>query len=284
MAPSEDIGPLVTIEWLHEHLTAPGLVVIDVRSNPGEPDEGRDRFLEEHIPGARYLNVDLDLSAPAERHGGRRPLPDLATVGEKLRLVGIGMESTIVVYDVATGSAAARAWWLLEYLGLSGVKVLNGGYTAWTAASNPTATGPEPPVVPGNFDPMPQLDRVVGLERVLEMSKRRPAGLLVVDARKPAAFAGNADSGSGHIPSAINLPASELLDASGRMQGPTELRQRLAPLSEAQAVVAYCGSGMSACSLLLAMSAAHLDTGLLYPGGWSDWRSYPDMPIARRSE
>lgn len=283
-------GPLVDVTWLQEHLTEPATVIFDTRFVLTEPDTGRKQYLEGHIPGAIYLDLKGDLSSPPGQGGGRHPLPDPEVLAGKLRRAGVSYDSNIVVYDSGTGQYAARAWWVLEFLGLDRVAVLDGGYTAWVQAGGPVATGSEDmdtQRTPGNFQPHPRTERVRDRDAIRAWVERRPAGSYLVDARAPERYRGEVepyDPIAGHIPGAINMDHNQFIGPDGRWRSPAELAQIFERLSQAEEITVYCGSGVSACANLFAMRLAGLNNTYLYPGSWSDWCQQPNPPVATGDE
>ncbi|RRO14841.1 sulfurtransferase [Saccharopolyspora rhizosphaerae] len=279
--------PLISTDDLMAALRAdPHPTVLDVRwSLLGPP--GRGDYLEGHVPGAVFVDLDAEL-ASEPGPGGRHPLPDPAALQEVLRRAGVDADRPVVVYDADNGSAAARAWWLLRWAGHRSVAVLDGGYAAWTAEGKPTSTE-----VPGSGDggfrvragamPVIDADQAATLAR---------EGVLL-DARAPERYRGEVepvDPRAGHVPGARNAPFSEHVGESGRWRSPTELAERFASLgvTSCEAVGAYCGSGVTACSVLLALEHAGLtdarNPAALYAGSWSHWSADPARPAATGSE
>lgn len=271
---------LITVEALRSRLGEAGLVVFDCRFVLGKPHAGREAYLDGHIPGAFYLELEQDLSGPRQAHGGRHPLPDPAELADKLGAAGVTDGVQVVVYD-AGGGMAQRAWWLIRYLGLDSVSVLDGGFPAWQAAGGPvTAELPQPR--PAQFPLRVRREWVVPVEEVRAVASGLKPGLLV-DARARARFRGDVepiDPVAGHIPGARNAPWEEGVDSDGRWKGPEAQRDRFRFVQDPRQVIAYCGSGVTACANLFAMALAGLDGARLYPGSWSDWISYPEHPVA----
>jgi thiosulfate/3-mercaptopyruvate sulfurtransferase len=277
-------GPLVSVEWLRERLGEPGLVVVDCRYRLGKPGAGELLWRESHIPGAAFLDVDRDLAgAPGER--GRHPLPDPADFEAAARRAGIGPGTAVIAYDEAAEGGAARLWWLLRHFGHTEVTVLDGGLRAWREAGGPMRGGEEE-IEPGSFRARPREDDTASIE---ELAAAGPP--LLLDARAPERYRGETepiDSVAGHIPGAHNLPFVEVAP-DGRFLPPAELRARLeaAGAGPDAHFVAYCGSGVTACVLVLAAEVAGLEGARLYPGSWSEWsrRELPaeggDPPAAR---
>jgi thiosulfate/3-mercaptopyruvate sulfurtransferase len=251
--------------------------VLDVRWELGGPP-GRPQYLEGHIPGAAFVDLDASLSGPPG-DGGRHPMPSADVFGGAMRTAGVSGDRAVVVYDAGNAMAAARCWWLLRYFGHAQVFVLNGGFSGWRAAGRAIERGAVA-IEPGDFVPhpggMPLLD-AAGAARVAD------AGLLL-DARAPERFRGEVepiDPVAGHIPGAVNLPAGSLVDAAGRFLPAGALRERFAAagVRERVEVGAYCGSGVSAAQEVLALSVAGFSAGL-YVGSWSDWIRDPSRPVA----
>jgi len=253
-------GPLVRAAWLREHLGDPDVVVVDSRFVLGRPGAAEVAWLEGHIPGAPFLDVDRDLaSEPGER--GRHPLPEQAQFEAAARRAGIDARSRVVAYDEAGEGGAARLWWLLRHFGHEDVAVLDGGLRAWRAEGGPLRPGAEE-VEPGDFTARPRANDTVSAE---DIQRERPR---LLDARAPERYRGETepiDAVAGHIPGALNAPFAEVAP-EGRFPPAERLVQRLGT----EPFVAYCGSGVTACVLVLAGELAGVQ-GRLYPGSWSEW-------------
>ncbi len=275
MAPT---SPLIAPEDLVGRLDDPGLRLLDVRWWLTEPGRGHRDYLAGHLPGAVWVDLDTDLTAPTGP--GRHPLPDPAVFAARMAALGVDDALDVVAYDDVGGTIAARIWWMLEDLGHRSVRVLDGGYTAWAAAGLPvTSVVPEAPA-PGRLALADHWTRVIDRERLVE----RLGGVAVVDARAPERYRGDTepvDPYPGHIPTAVNLPLPGNLDAGGRFLDAARLRERFAALGDP--VVVACGSGVNACHNALAMRIAGLPDPLLYEGSYSDW-SRAGMPVATGDE
>ena len=273
---------LATVEWLAEHLSHPLVVVADCRFDLAQPGAGALHYRQGHIPGAVYLDLEADLSGPKQTHGGRHPLPDIQAFSRKLGAAGIDAEVTVVAYDAQQDSNAARLWWMLRYLGHGRVKVLDGGWTAWVGGGHPV-TAALPVAVPRAFVPRVRPELLVELEDL--HGRQRRGGVRLIDSRAPERYRGEVeplDPVAGHIPGAANLPWTENVDKQGKLKPVRALAERFGILrgDEAPPVV-YCGSGVTACVNLLAMEEAGIGGAALYLGGWSDWCSYPQNPVAK---
>jgi thiosulfate/3-mercaptopyruvate sulfurtransferase len=273
----------VTASWLREQLGDPGLRVVDCRYKLGEPGAGELLWREGHIPGAAYLDVDRDLAGPPGDRG-RHPLPDADAFAAAARRAGIGEGTLVVTYDAAAEGGAARLWWLLRHFGHAEVTVLNGGLRGWREEGGDLRAGPEQ-TEPGDFEPKPPAEEpatadelsaagpVSGGARTAE--ERAVASPVLLDARAPERYRGEVepiDSVAGHIPGAVNLPFAGLAP-EGRFLPPEELRARFeaAGVRSGDDAVAYCGSGVTACILVLAAEVAGIGPARLYPGSWSEW-------------
>lgn len=277
---------LVDAATLAGHLNDPAWCIVDCRHQLADPAAGEAAYAAGHLPGAVFLHLDRDLSAPPDGHNGRHPLPDRAALAVRLAACGIGPQTQVVAYDDAGGMIAARLWWLLRWLGHERVALLDGGIAAWTAIGGALDTARPHPAA-ASF--APGSPRVALLARDA-LQARLAAGdpdLLLLDARAPDRFRGEnetLDPVGGHIPGARNRFFRDNLDPDGCFREPAELRREfLAILAghSPEQVVAYCGSGVSACVNLLAMEVAGLPGARLYPGSWSEWCAQPGAPVAR---
>lgn len=258
--------------------------LLDCRFDLADTAAGRAAWAAGHLPGAIYAHLDDDLSGPKRgadgRFRGRHPLPDHEQLAATLGAWGIGPGTAVVAYDGQGGMYAARAWWLLRWLGHADVAVLDGGLGAWTGEGGAVDTAP--PVVapvapyPSTTAALPTLDAD---------SVRAGLGRLrLVDARAPERFRGEAeplDRVAGHVPGAANRFFKDNLAPDGRFKAPEILRTEWAALAAGGALVHYCGSGVTACHNLLAAAHAGLGDGSLYPGSWSEWCDDTERPCAR---
>lgn len=270
---------LVSAQWLAEHLQDPQVAIADCRFSLADPQLGRHSYETAHIPGAHYFDLNQDLSSPVQVHGGRHPLPNLATLAQKLAELGINSadpqgSKLIVAYDDSRFAFAARFWWLLKYLGYDRVALLDGGFQAWQQMGYPVTNEISAPAI-GHFVPQPHFDRVVDIDWV-RAHKDLPV-VVLVDAREAERYRGERepiDPIAGHIPGAVNYPWQGVTDERGYGRSPQEQQQRWADLNNAEEIIVYCGSGVTACVNLWSMEVAGLPPGKLYVGSWSDWCSY----------
>jgi thiosulfate/3-mercaptopyruvate sulfurtransferase len=249
--------------------TVDDLVVIDCRFDLTAPTLGLTQYLEDHIPGAHYLHLNDDLSGPViPNQTGRHPLPSRDLLSHKLGRIGIQSGTQVVAYDQNHGAFAARIWWLLRWLGHESVQVLNGGYDDWRAQDQPT-TQDLPAPQPAPFVLQPPLTQVVRQPDWNDPNTR------LIDVRDPARFRGDhepIDPIAGHIPGAMNLPFLDNLE-NGRFKNATDLTKQFtsAGLGDALSLVCYCGSGVTATQMILALLEAGYPEPALYPGSWSEW-------------
>lgn len=270
---------------------APPLCIVDCRFDLANPQAGRRAYEAGHIPGARFADLNLDLSAPIGPTTGRHPLPEPAAFGTSLFRWGVTPDSQVVAYDAANSSFAARLWWLLRWVGHRRVAVLDGGYQAWCAAGGAPEYGVLSPAsgavegalegIVGRAGAAPTVDTPT-LATALHAPDR-----LIVDARAAERYAGATepiDSVAGHIPGAVNHPFSQNLAADGTFLPAAELRRRWLERLDgrnAEQVIAMCGSGVTACHNLLSLEIAGLPGAALYPGSWSEWIRDARRPVAR---
>lgn len=262
-------GPLVSGATLAEHLDR--VRVVDVRWYL-DGRSGLAAYESGHLPGAVWLDIDADLSAPATREDGRHPLATPEQFAAALGRAGIAAGMPVVAYDDAGGSVAARLWWMLHVLG-EPVAVLDGGIDAWPGA----LTTDRPEITPVRREPQPwPADRFVSADQVAASG-----AAAIFDARTAERYARGdpaIDPRPGHIPGARSAPWGGNLDADGRFRAPQELRDRFAA-ARGRPAIAYCGSGVTACHDLLTMELAGITDTALYPGSWSQWGADETRPV-----
>ncbi len=276
-------GPLVAASELIGRLSEARLRVVDARFELADPAAGKALYAAGHVPGAVHLDLDEDLAAPPGP-GGRHPLPDPEVLARRLAELGIGDEHEVVVYDQTGTMYAARAWWLLRYLGHERVRFLDGGLGAYLAEGGPL-TGVVPEHRPASFTARPRPGMVALAEELL--ARGSDPRLVLLDARAPERYRGEVeplDAVAGHVPGALNRPYSASSGERGLLS-PGALREvhRLDRLPAGADVVAYCGSGVSAAHLVLALEVAGVPGARLYPGSWSEW-SRRGLPAATGDE
>ncbi len=251
------------------------LVIVDCRFSLADPQLGYRQYLQGHIPGAYYLDLNQDLASPVQRHGGRHPLPDIEVLSAKLSQMGVTAQTLFVAYDDSRFAFASRLWWLLKYMGHAHIAVLDGGFAAYEATGLPISTD-VPQGFAGKFIPKIQSHLTVDIREV-QQKQSTPAAALI-DSREADRYRGDRepiDPIAGHIPGALNYPWQEVTDAQGRLRSPQDLKAYWSDLETVEDIVVYCGSGVTACVNLLALETAGISTAKLYVGSWSDWCSYP---------
>ena len=266
---------LVDGRWLSSQLDNSQIVIVDCRFNLAEPHWGEEQHRQSHIQGAYYLNLDRDLSSKVQRHGGRHPLPEIDVFAQKLARMGIVKDETLVVaYDDSRFAFAARLWWLLRYLGHEKVAVLDGGWQEWLKHDYPVSN-----LIPedktGKFTPQPNSEWLVDRDTVKSAQNKKD--VVIVDSRDRDRYLGirePIDPIAGSIEGAVNSPWKQVSKESGYLK-PVEAQQQLwEDYRDADEIIVYCGSGVTACVNLLSLSIAGRENTKLYPGGWSDWCSY----------
>lgn len=273
---------LITVREL-QALRAAGapLVLLDCGFDLVDTDAGEEAYEARHIPGALYAHLDRDLSGAKTGTNGRHPLPPRAEFAARAGAWGVAPGVQVVAYDAQGGPYAARAWWLLRWLGHDAVAVLDGGLPAWLDARLPLAHGVE--AAPGGSAyPAPPAPAMPTIEADALLARLGRVRLL--DARNGERFRGEMeplDPVAGHIPGATLRFFKDNLQLDGRFKPAAVLRAEFDALGDAPAQVVHaCGSGVTACHNLLAMAHAGLEGSLLYPGSWSEWCADPARPVA----
>lgn len=280
---------LVSVADLAAHLNDAGWIVCDCRHDLAQYEFGRGAYAAGHIPGARFMHLDEDLSGPKTGVNGRHPLPHPVTFTLRLAALGIDNGKQVVAYDNAGGVYASRLWWMLRWVGHRNVAVLDGGFDAWVKAGQPVSNQP-PAIKASTFTPNPNPQLMVDTRAVAANLNGKLFD--VIDARSPDRFRGEnetLDPVAGHIPGAVNRFFKSNLREDGSFKPAAALTQEFAALLngrgsgpiDAAKIVHQCGSGVTACHNLLAMEIAGLSGSRLYPGSWSEWVSDRARPVAR---
>lgn len=277
---------LISVETLAQHLNDSQWIICDCRHDLVDTEAGRRANRESHIPGARFVHLDEDLSAPKTGRNGRHPLPDPDKLTQRLGALGIDGAKQVIAYDASGGCYAARLWWILRWLGHEAAAVLDGGWDAWLKAAHPI-TDRLPVIKAARFTMRVRNEAALDAGSILaDLGKPGP---LLLDARSQDRYRGEnetLDPVAAHIPGAVNRFFKLNLDAAGGFKPPAALRQEflaaLGPIPPSD-VIHYCGSGVTACHNLLAMEIAGLAGSCLYPGSWSEWIADPSRPVAPRS-
>ena len=262
----------------------PGWTVIDCRFDLADPKAGHRDYLAEHVPGAVFLDLDEDLAGPVTPKTGRHPLPDPGELADKLGALGIRRDHKLVVYDANHGGIAARAWWLLRWLGQEDVFLLDGGLAHWKALQLPLQSGA---VTRKRTHYRPTIRH--GL--VIETDELEAAGddidsLRLLDARDAARFRGEQepiDPVAGHVPGAVSVPFSDFVREDGTWRALEERERRLDEALGGDRDTPWCvmcGSGVTACHLAISALEAGFREPRLYVGSWSEWIREPRRPVA----
>ena len=273
MTPRSDV--LIDAVRLPQALAA-GAQLLDVRWNLGEePGAGHRAFLDGHLPGARFLDLEHVLTGPlTDPRQGRHPLPDAARLETGLGALGIDASRPVVMYDVPGSFAAGRAWWVLRWAGRD-VRVLDGGLTVWVAAGGSLEAGEPAPSVPTT------LHLVTGSLPTIDADGAAGFDGVLIDVRAPERYRGDVeplDRVAGHIPGAVNRPVAGFWDAAGRLPAAATL-DALLDLPTNAPVAVYCGSGVSAAQAVLALASLGIEAALYAPS-WSGWSSDESRPVA----
>jgi thiosulfate/3-mercaptopyruvate sulfurtransferase len=276
---------LISAAQLEPHVADPDWLVVDCRFELGKPDVGERAYASGHIPHAIYAHLDRDLAAPITPASGRHPLPQPQALAAKLASWGMTPATQVVAYDADNAAYASRLWWLLRWIGHEAVAVLDGGFKAWTVSGLPTTTD-VPRRSPGHFVARPNRDMWYDAREVAE--RVRSSDWRLLDARAPERFAGTVepiDPVAGHVPGARNHPFATNLGSDGRFAPVPQLRERFeqsqAGVGDDRTIV-MCGSGVTACNLLLAMEHAGKHGARLYAGSWSEWIREPSRGVEKQ--
>ena len=275
--------PIITSTELSEIFHQENLVIFDARTGKN----ARENYLQNHIKGSRFIDLDKDLAEIGEdaAFGGRHPLPKISKFAETLQNLGISEDSHIIVYDLANGgNAAARCWWMLRAFGLEKVQVLSGGFQSTVKSGISTNSGEEifkktSFILRENWSlPTSTLENVE--QEIAENSAT------VIDVRDAYRYRGESepiDLVAGHIPGAINIPFSENLDENGEFLSPEILKEKYQQLlnDKPEKLIIHCGSGVTACHTILALDYAGFPIPNLYVGSWSEWSRREGKEIAR---
>jgi thiosulfate/3-mercaptopyruvate sulfurtransferase len=275
---------LVSVEQLATHLNDTDWVVCDCRHDLANYELGRRAYQHTHIPGARFLHLDEDLSGPKTGTNGRHPLPHPRSFALRLGALGIDSTKQVVAYDASGGYYAARLWWMLRWVGHTRAAVLDGGWDAWKASGLPV-TPDQPCIQPAAY--AVRLRSELAVDAAFVVAHLTENTTTVLDARSPDRFRGEnetLDPIGGHIPGARNRFFKLNLETDGRFKKPDALKEAFETVlgdESPSRVVHQCGSGVTACHNLLAMEHAGLSGSHLYPGSWSEWISDRSRPVAR---
>jgi thiosulfate/3-mercaptopyruvate sulfurtransferase len=275
---------LISVQDLQISLQNPGddTVIFDCRFDLSNPLIGNQQYLDGHIPGAIYVDLEKDLSGPKNPLQGRHPLPSSSDWANTRARLGISENTHVILYDLQENTYSARMWWMLKAVGHQSIQILDGGFTAWLQHGGMIASGPS--LKPSSLLNLP----IIEYKGLIQMSDvqhniTNPC-FQILDARAMGRFTGETeplDPVAGHIPGAMNRPYKNNLNDNHLFKTESELADEFSKISFApNQVVHSCGSGVTACHNLLAMEIAGLNGSLLYAGSWSEWCNHPQNPIA----
>lgn len=250
-----------------------GAVVVDCRFSLADEAEGERLYQEGHVPGAYYLHLERDMSGPVMAHGGRHPLPDPGRFAATLATCGIEPDTDVIAYDDSRFAFAARLWWLMRSIGYRPPRLLQGGYQAYLAAGGRPVTDIPSRATPGSIQ-SPTFSGCCDIRELVELQDR---GAILVDSREERRYCGieePIDPVAGHIPGALNRPWQNVTNDAGHLQQLQGLRHHWGDVLDAELLVVYCGSGVTACVNLYSLYVMGRDDAILYAGSWSDWCSY----------
>ncbi|MEM1112110.1 MAG: sulfurtransferase [Pseudomonadota bacterium] len=264
---------IIAASEIPQHIAQKDTVILDCRFSLADPGAGRALYDAGHIPGAHYMDLNRDLSAPVAEHGGRHPLPAPETFAATLAAVGIGLQTPVIAYDDSRLAFASRLWWMMRSLGYRPPVLLNGGYAAWLASGGePQATTPR--ATPA---PPPEALSWAGLVDIEGLRALQREGATLVDSREEGRYQGleePMDPVAGHIPGALNRPWQGVTRDDGYVAEDEAQRAHWGELAQRAPLIVYCGSGVTACVNLLSLASVGRDDAILYGGSWSDWCSY----------
>jgi len=274
---------LISTADLAARIADPAVVIVDVRHDLMQPEHwGESQYRVAHLPGAAFVHLDRDLSAPKTGRNGRHPLPPPEAASALFGRLGIGAGTQVVAYDQHNAMFASRLWWMLRWLGHDTVAVLDGGYDKWTREGRPTSTDVTPR--PHARFAIGRVLPTAGVQDVLDSLPHKSR--FVVDARAPERFRGEVepmDPVAGHVPGAHSHPYAKNLNPDQTFRTPAQLHAAFAEMlgpTPPDRVVHMCGSGVTSCHNILAMELAGYGLTTLYPGSWSEWCADPARPVA----
>lgn len=272
---------IVTPKWLKENLQNEKLVLVDCRFSLMDKEYGKRSYEESHIKGAVRVDVETELSSPVKKHGGRHPLPNVEELKITFENIGISNDSIVVAYDEGDLSGSARLWWILKYLGHDKVYVLNGGINVFAEIGGETNSA-KIEIKKRKFEVNPNENMRVNMEYVRERLNKE--NIAIVDCRENIRYLGEfepVDKKAGHIPGALNYFWMDILNKNEdrlTIKSKKSLEEYFNKLKDFKEVIIYCGSGITASLVSLALTEADIEHKL-YTGSFSDWISYEENGI-----
>ena len=276
---------IISSENLNNILNDKDIIIFDCRFDLMEKNLGYDKYLESHICGAHYINLELDLSSEVTNNSGRHPLQTIKKFTDILNNFGINNNSQVVVYDDENSSMAARLWWMLKLVGIKKCAVLDGGFKSWTknkfSVDNLIPKNKAKENIEYAYNSNYLID-TMSLKKMLLDSD----SMYLVDARDKERFLGRIepiDKKAGHIPGAINMPFKNNLNQNGTFKNTLDLKKNFTSIesNNSKAIINMCGSGVTACHNFLAMEHCGIKKLKIYVGSWSAWSSYEDADIEK---
>jgi thiosulfate/3-mercaptopyruvate sulfurtransferase len=273
---------IVETDWLADHLSSPDLIILDGSWHlPTANRDPKKEYLDEHIPGALFFDID-DFSD--EKSSLPHMLPSTVKFASRMKKMGIGDGSRIVVYDSTGIFSAARVWWTFRAMGHRDVAVLNGGLRKWNAEGRPLEDGPPPKRSERHYSPLQNTEIIRDLEDMKALLKKN--GVQIVDARPAGRFDGSEPEPrpglrQGHIPGSKNIPSQQLLNSDGTYKSPEEIAKLFkgVGIDVSKPVVTTCGSGVTASMLALALAVVGQTNAAVYDGSWAEWGQENGLPI-----
>lgn len=276
---------LIEADELAAKLGQPNLVIFDASMHlPGANRDAIKEYQEKHIPGAMFFSIK-ELSDPNSTLS--HTMPSAAFFQDQMQKMGVNNDDQIVVYDTQGLFSAARAWWMLSQMGASNVRILNGGFPYWEKQGHPTESTQPTPNANGNFTAAFDAQKLVPFEELLDLVSKGDQSCNILDARGPGRFKGETDEPregmrAGHMPGAQNLHYAAFLDDEGRLRPKAELEQIINEKFDAsKPTITTCGSGVTACVILLVLEILGHKNTRLYDGSWGEWGARPETPIVK---
>lgn len=274
---------IVDINWLKKHMQDDDLVIIDCRFSLQDPIYGDKAYKEAHIPKAISVNLDKDLAGEKGEHGGRHPLPNMKDFVEFMESLGVSNNTTVLIYDDGDLAAPSRLWWMLKYIGIDKVYLLEGGITAWKTSQGRVTAEEYRGKAKGKIDINFKEEMKCSMDYVKENLGKND--VVIIDSRAKERYLGLVepmDKKAGHIPGAKNYDWT-LNFRDDKVLPLEELKSRFEEVKDYKEVIVHCGSGVTGCANVLMLEEIGIPSRL-YVGSWSDWSSYDENPVATDEE